>query len=496
MRCKRVCLVVNPRAGYNITHITDILAIFAAAGWKTDIALKTYGGEVMKLAAEAAEQGHDRVIAYGGDGTLNKVVNGVMLAKKQSAFAALPGGTANEWATEISLPLDPVHAALSIVNSDARTIDLGHVEVQRLMFPDAQGEDDQRLPKSKKTYKKGTKGSSKAKHRFLLMAGLGIDAQILPYISKSLKYQIGRRAFEAAAARRLPELRSFPAEIYAINDAGDESLLWRGTAWQLLIANTRLYGSMVDVAPEAYLDDGKLDVCVITTGDLFATIGQITSLLLRHRPDETTVQYFQGAHFAIRVPASVGMHLDGSFVKLRDYLSKSDREALRQADNADQVMVEYRFDVEPHTLQVAIPRTYDNALFEKSIGKEQPYTVSQQQANAVTTQQYVHFLTLDTRELPERVNKLWEHGRRVTLVGVAPNPERRDTYIIAGTVQSQKTGDIAPVAVCIDDATVILTLAGESVPPATLQGLPEGKVIGVEGKKNKLGVIQATHVVF
>src|SRR5438874_3651063 len=324
MRCKRVCLVINPRAGHNVAKITDLIAVFAAAGWKTHIALKAYPGQARQLAARVARQNYDLIVAYGGDGTINQVVNGVINARGQSIVGVIPGGTANEWAVEIGLPLDPVRAALTLVNSDARTIDLGHIQVKGLTFPHSTQPGDQQLapPKGKKVRKKQVKAADKGKPRFLLMAGLGTDAAIMPYISKTFKYQAGSRAFEVAAAKKLTELQPFPVEIRAIDDAGDATLLWRGEAWQVLVANARLYGSIVDIAPEAYLDDGNLDVCVLTVGNLFATIGQITSLLLRRKPDDETAEYFQAAHFSIRAPASIGMHLDGSLAKLSNYLSK------------------------------------------------------------------------------------------------------------------------------------------------------------------------------
>src|SRR5207248_1251148 len=83
MRCKKVRLIINPRAGLNFTKITDVLAVFSAAGWKTDIAVKLHGGHAMELATEAVEDGYDLVIAYGGDGTINQVVNGIMAANSK-----------------------------------------------------------------------------------------------------------------------------------------------------------------------------------------------------------------------------------------------------------------------------------------------------------------------------------------------------------------------------------------------------------------------------
>jgi diacylglycerol kinase family enzyme len=96
MRCRKVLLIINPRSGKNIAKLTDILAIFSAAGWKTDTALKEFGGQTMELARHGAESDYDLVIGYGGDGTLNQVVNGVMAAKRRKCIAGhIPGGTAN-----------------------------------------------------------------------------------------------------------------------------------------------------------------------------------------------------------------------------------------------------------------------------------------------------------------------------------------------------------------------------------------------------------------
>ncbi len=179
MRRKKACIVVDIRDGVNIPKITDMIAVLAAAGWQTDLALKAYGGEGMKLATEAVKVGYDAVVAYGGDGTLNQVINGVMNAKGQSVVAVIPGGTANEWASESGVPLEPFHAALALVNSEPREVDLGYMDVRGLIYPGTTESNPAGGPSiaSKKAQKK--KGSA-AKHRFLLMAGLGLDAAVTP----------------------------------------------------------------------------------------------------------------------------------------------------------------------------------------------------------------------------------------------------------------------------------------------------------------------------
>src|SRR2546421_2635328 len=111
MKCKKACLVINPRAGQNLAKLSDVMAVLSAAGWKTDIAIKEYGGHTMELATRAAEKNYDLVIAYGGDGTFKQVVNGGMNVKgEQSIFWLISRGTANVLGGGIGIPAGPVKA--------------------------------------------------------------------------------------------------------------------------------------------------------------------------------------------------------------------------------------------------------------------------------------------------------------------------------------------------------------------------------------------------
>ena len=505
MKCKKACLVINPRAGQNLAKIADVLAVLSAAGWSTDIALKEYGGQTMDLATRAAEDGYDLVVAYGGDGTLNQVVNGVMNAKGQhSIVGVIPGGTANVWAGEIGVPDDPVKAALALYNSEARKVDVGNVEVEGLTFPGTTQDDQQH--NGSKPNKKKVKASPRTRHHFLLMAGLGIDAAIMEHVSKSLKYRIGPLAVGVSAAKEVPEQHPFPVEIRA-GALHNGDVLWRGEAIQVVIGNTRRYADVLKMTPDAYIDDGILDVCVITAGDPLTTLQQITSLLLRRKPDNTSAEYFHGAHLSISFPASIAMQLDGSAVKLKDYLSKSDRKALERASDLEQVMVNYRFDAMPRTLRVAIPCTYDEALFEESAHHEEgtPQVEAQDSAAHVEAAQETpsdHASQSNGTESDqarqeglEHVKELLEHGRKVMVVGVSPNPDKKDIYIIAGSAIKQRTGASLPVAVRVENGATIMKQTGEILPPAALPKLQEGETITVEGKKNKRGVIRAKEIV-
>ncbi len=80
-------------------------------------------------------------------------------------------------------------------------------------------------------------------------------------------------------------------------------------------------------------------------------------------------------------------------------------------------------------------------------------------------------------------------------MGVASQPQKQHTYIIAGTVPHQMTGDTTPVALCVDESVTISRRSGEQESIEMIQELREGAVIFAAGKKNKYGVIRATQVV-
>ena len=503
MRTRKACLVINPKDGQNLAKLNAILAVLSAAGWETDIALKQYGGHTMELATAAAKKGYDVVIAYGGDGTLNQVVNGAMNGTSQKSLVGIiPGGTANVWATEVGFPGDPVKAALTLVSSEDRQVDVGRVKVKSLTFlPTTQGNDGQiagegSLAAGAQVRK--VKPTTKARHNFLLMAGLGVDAAVMSGVNKSLKERIGVAAVGLVVAEKLPQQRTFPLELSITEQGSSIKKNWQGNALQVVLGNTRRYADVVEMTPDAYIDDGLLDVCVITAGEPLSTLGQISSLLLRRKPDNQTSEFFRGAHIILRAPASINLQLDGSAVKLNDYLSKADRQELQRAHDKEHVMVTYEFEALPRVLEVAFPSTYTNTLFARSSDYVTPHASEQQAPADENASQQNGASASSEQQSPgdsEQVKELLEKGRKVTVVGTATLSEKKHRYVIAGNTTKAATGEIKPVAVVIDKDTMLLKRTGEPASVVEIRQLPEGAEFVVEGKKSKRGVIQAVRAV-
>ncbi len=482
MRSEHAYLIINPRAGQDMTKLADVFTILSAAGWDVDNALVEYNGHAHVLATKAVKRGYDVIIGHGGDGTTNELINAIMQSKeRKNVLAVLPGGTANQWPHEIGMPIDPVHAALALINSDVRKVDVGRMTVEHITFPGNNEQVAQKLYKAKKE-KKGDKSA----YYFLLTAGFGIDASVISHTSKTLKERIGRLAFDVAAAKELPTQHRFGVEIYGVGDEQGSKALWQGETLQLILGNTRLYGDAIDVTPNAYIDDGLLDICIITANSPFIKLQQMTSLVLRHKLDSNSTIYVQSGHFTITLPASIELQLDGSALELSTFLNEEEVEALRQVEDLTSVMVTYRFDVLQQALQVAIPRTYDNTLFSiPPHTHEEAPLVKQEEQNEL--KEYIS---------QEQVDTLLSGSKHVTVMGVVLNADEHNTYIIAGTTRKQSTGDIKPTAVHITANTKIYQSTGEAVEATTIEALQSGTIVAVSGKENKRGVIQADTIVY
>jgi len=349
MKRTTACLVVHPRSGINLARVPEVVAVLTAAGWTTDVVVKEGRGRTMELAARAAEAGYDYEIAYGGDGTLNHVLNGVIAfdAKREAAVAVIPGGTANVWAAEVGIPIDPVAAARVLVESEVRRVDLGHVGVESLTLGAESSERDRHAA-----------SASGARRHFLLMAGLGVDASLMGHTSTALKHKLGVAAVVLTALRELPSLRTYPVEIRSHG-----AFAWDGRALQLVVGNTRLYGKIARMTPDAMLDSGKLDLSVLTARSRFSAFMQVVSILARGRPTHSHAVASRSGHFHVSAPATVDLQIDGSAVKLKKYLTSAARDALARAGDPARVRVNYRFDAVPSALRIAVPRDYDGALF-------------------------------------------------------------------------------------------------------------------------------------
>src|SRR5437764_12676060 len=252
---------------------------------------------------------------------------------------------------------------------------------------------------------------------------------------------MGHQAFDISTIKELPDLHPFAIEVQVVTDRGEGAVSWQGEAWQVIISKTRYYAGEVDVAPDASLDDGLLNVCVVTAVSPLRTAEQALSFLVLRKLDEATTRYFRGSQLSIRVPAATPMQVDGSVVKLEDYLRKAERDALRQVNDVGEAMVSYRFAAVPGAVRMAVPRTYTGTLFQTAA---QP--VQGQGPRAEQKEKQTHSVQRNEVQPGEfqwgsqqDSGSLSQQEYRVTVIGVTPHPAKPGASIIAGRYKKPDT---------------------------------------------------------
>ena len=237
----RACVIFNPTArGDKARHFRRHLEEFSGG-----IALKPTQapGDGRRLAAEGVQDGFDTLVAGGGDGTVNEVLNGIADAPSgfaRARLAVLPLGTVNVFARELGLPLQLRPAWEAIFSGRERIIDAPFADLS-------------------------TEHGPQRRH-FAQLAGAGLDARAISLVDWQLKKRIAQFAYVIAG---LKAMRA-PHPLISVTADG------RTVQGELvLVGNGRFYGGNLPMFPTAQLDDGLLEICVFprVTWGLLARYG-------------------------------------------------------------------------------------------------------------------------------------------------------------------------------------------------------------------------------
>jgi diacylglycerol kinase family enzyme len=211
----------------------SVAAAEHAAGWGPTQWFETSVDNVGQAATvRALDAGASMVLSAGGDGTVRAVAEA--LRDSGVRMAIVPSGTGNLLARNLLLPLGNIDSATTIAFSGVdKPIDLGVASVT-------------------------TDAGVVEEHVFLVMAGLGLDAQMIAHTRDDLKKQVGWLAYVDGVARALPKARPFRIR-YSVEGRTDRP----AQVSALLVANCGLLPGNLQFLPDARLDDGILDIAVL-----------------------------------------------------------------------------------------------------------------------------------------------------------------------------------------------------------------------------------------
>jgi YegS/Rv2252/BmrU family lipid kinase len=254
-------------------------------------------GDARRLAAEAVNEGFDLIVAAGGDGTVNEILNG--FGDAQNGFArarlgVLPLGTANVFARELGLPLHLERAWKILQRGHETRIDLPHVEF--------------------------SENGVRRRQYFVQLAGAGFDARAIELVHRSLKKKVGPLAYIFAGLKVLREKK--PKIVLHANGQHLAGEL-------ILIGNGRLYGGPFAIFPRADLRDGSLDICVFQQVNWPTLFRCVPSLLARRKLPSGLVQRLRSANFELAGDTPASFELDGEWAGHLPVTFSVERERLR-----------------------------------------------------------------------------------------------------------------------------------------------------------------------
>ncbi len=266
----KLFVIFNPAArGEKSQRIRRFLE--TKTGLSVTLAPTQQAGEARQLAAGAVTEGYRVIVAAGGDGTINEVING--MGASGATLGVLPLGTVNVFAQELGIPRHVEAAWAVIENRRTRTIDLARAE------------------------------SNGVARYFMQLAGVGFDARAVRAASWELKKKIGPLSYIWAGLKTLSE--THPRVEVSAN--GNSSV--GGVA--VLVGNGRFYGGRFALFPKARMDDGLLDVCVFEKCGYLDVLRYGHGILRGAHLDLGGVKYFQAERLVCTAPHATPFELDG-----------------------------------------------------------------------------------------------------------------------------------------------------------------------------------------
>lgn len=268
-------IIANPASGFlpHYTHqahrFDETLAYLRSHGWRAELWYTQAAGEAEQLARKAVAQKADIVIAAGGDGTINEIIQG--LVGSETTLGVLPGGTVNVWAREVGIPLDEARAREVLVQGQIRRVDLGCVNGRY----------------------------------FLLMVGIGIDAEVTQAVEGKPLKRLGVLGYILAALWLGPGYHGFPVVVQI------DGYVVKTRALQIIVGNTQLYAGAMKFTWQAKCDDGLLDLCIVRKHNLLRRVMVLWDFFRGREKRHHWVRYQTFTSIKIDTPQPVAFQIDG-----------------------------------------------------------------------------------------------------------------------------------------------------------------------------------------
>lgn len=272
---KKARIIYNPTAGREgfKKEMAVVLEQLEIAGYETSAHATTGEGDATKATRRAAHNGFDVIIAVGGDGTINEVINGLCEQKYRPKLGIIPAGTTNDFARALDIPRNIKGALTVITSGKTMPIDIGKVN----------------------------------NHYFVNIAGGGELTEVSYEVPSKLKTVLGQLAYFMKGVEMLPFIKPVKTRIEYDGNVIDEEIML------FLVGNTNSVGGFEKLAPDAVIDDGYFDLLILKKSNIAEFI-RIASLALRgaHLNDGNII-HAKAKHIKVTPEDNMQLNIDGEF---------------------------------------------------------------------------------------------------------------------------------------------------------------------------------------
>ena len=272
----KTCIILNPSAG-SVADIYDVVARLSRLP-HAEIRPTTKPGSAARFAKTALKNGRDTIIAAGGDGTLNEVVNGIGENLGDARVGLIPLGTGNDFARTIGIPVELEPAIDLVLAGDTRPVDLVRVTSDEVRY-------------------------------FVNVSAGGFSGLVNEKLTAEMKKTWGPLAYLRGAAAALSDLRAYRTTL-AFDNA--ESLVV--DLYNVVVANGRYVAGGTLIAPEALIDDGLLDVVLIPKGPATEMAMLAAQIAMGNHMTSESIVFRRAANVTVNSKPGMWFNVDGELV--------------------------------------------------------------------------------------------------------------------------------------------------------------------------------------
>ncbi len=272
---KNIAFIINPISGtQNKRKIPKLIEQLLDSGqWLANVDYTEYAGHGRVLAKQYATMGFNAVVAVGGDGTVNEVASG--LAGTDTSLGIIPLGSGNGFARHLNLPMRPQRAIEMLNHSESIYVDYGMANDKM----------------------------------FVSTCGTGFDALIADQFAVD-----GKRGLQTYIKKIVQDLLTYRSETYRLTDGKDIDITHK--AFLITFANASQWGYNAYIAPYASVQDGKMDICILSDKALITAPSIAMSLFTKTIDQSMFMDTLQAREITLCRESEAPFHIDGDPVSM------------------------------------------------------------------------------------------------------------------------------------------------------------------------------------